>query len=69
VDGESARGGGALSSGRGRNDSPVWSRWLAVAFASDRDRLRQICVKTVDDAAPGGLAPIPVPFRIGKLVA
>ena len=42
-----------LSSGKGRNDSPVWSPdGSRVAFAADRDGPQNIYVKTVGDAAP-----------------
>lgn len=61
-----ARGGASpFSSGRGRNDSPVWSPdGTRVAFASDRDGLQQIFVKNVDDAAPEQLlASSDVPFK------
>jgi len=42
-----------LTSGLGRNDSPVWSPdGTRVVFASDRDGPQQFYVKTVDDGAP-----------------
>jgi Tol biopolymer transport system component len=42
-----------LSSGKGRNDSPVWSPdGTRVAVAADRDGPQNIYVKTVGDAAP-----------------
>jgi serine/threonine protein kinase/Tol biopolymer transport system component len=42
-----------LSSGKGRNDSPVWSPdGSRVVFAADRDGPQNIYVKTVGDAAP-----------------
>jgi eukaryotic-like serine/threonine-protein kinase len=47
--------GGALpmTSGGGRDDSPVWSPdGTRVAFATDRDGPQQIYVKTVGDAVP-----------------
>jgi Tol biopolymer transport system component len=47
--------GGAvpLSSGRGRNDSPVWSPdSTRVVFASDRDGAQDFFVKNVADASP-----------------
>ena len=49
-----ARGGASpLSSGRGLNDSPVWSPdGTRVAFAADRDGFQNIYVKVVDDATP-----------------
>ncbi len=49
-----ARGGATpLSSGRGRNDTPVWSPdGRRVVFAADRDGPQQIYVKTVDEASP-----------------
>ena len=48
------RGGASpLSSGRGRNDSPVWSPdGTRVAFSADRDGPADVFVKTVGDAAP-----------------
>jgi len=43
----------SLSTGPGRNDSPVWSPDSKhVTFASDRDGPQQVFVKTVDDGAP-----------------
>jgi len=49
-----ARGGAApLTSGRGRNDGPVWSPdGKRVAFASDRNGFQNIYVKAVDEATP-----------------
>jgi eukaryotic-like serine/threonine-protein kinase len=49
-----ARGGAtALSSGRGRNDSPVWSPdGNRVVWASDRDGTQNLYVKSVHEAAP-----------------
>jgi Tol biopolymer transport system component len=47
--------GGALplTSGRGRNDRPVWSPDAArIAFAGDRDGAQNLYIKTVGDAAP-----------------
>ena len=47
--------GGALplSSGRGRNDRPVWSPdGRQVAFAGDRDGAQNLFVKTVGDSVP-----------------
>jgi Tol biopolymer transport system component len=47
--------GGALpmTSGGGRDDSPIWSPdGTRVAFATDRDGPQQIYVKTVGDAEP-----------------
>jgi Tol biopolymer transport system component len=42
-----------LSSGRGRNDSPVWSPDSGrVVFASDRDGPEDFFVKNIADAAP-----------------
>ena len=42
-----------LSSGKGRNDSPVWSPdGTHVAFAADRDGPFNVFVKTVGDTAP-----------------
>ncbi len=48
-----ARGGATpLSSGRGRNDSPVWSPdGTRVVWASDRDGIQNLFVKTANDAA------------------
>jgi len=49
-----ARGGAIpLTTGPGRNDSPVWSPdGKRVAFASDRDGPQNFYVKTIDDATP-----------------
>ena len=49
-----SRGGATpLSSGRGRNDNPVWSPdGTKVAWAADRDGGQHLFVKTVNDAAP-----------------
>jgi hypothetical protein len=49
-----ARGGAVpLSSGRGWNDSPVWSpNSTRVVFASDRDGPQEVFVKNVADASP-----------------
>jgi Tol biopolymer transport system component len=49
-----ARGGAtALSSGRGRNDSPVWSPdGSRVVWAGDRDGIQNFFVKSVNDASP-----------------
>ena len=49
-----ARGGASpLSSGRGRNDTPVWSPdGTRVMFAADRDGAQNLYVKSVDDATP-----------------
>jgi serine/threonine protein kinase len=42
-----------LSTGRGRNDSPVWSPdGSRLVFASDRSGLQQFFVKNVDEAGP-----------------
>ena len=42
-----------MTSGGGRDDSPVWSPdGTRVAFATDRDGPQQIYVKTVGDAVP-----------------
>jgi len=42
-----------LSTGAGRNDSPVWSpNGLKVVFATDRSGAQSFFVKTVNDAAP-----------------
>jgi Tol biopolymer transport system component len=48
------RGGGIpLSSGKGRNDSPVWSPdGTRVVFASDRDGPQDLYLKTIADAGP-----------------
>jgi Tol biopolymer transport system component len=48
------RGGASpLSTGRGRNDSPVWSQDSArVVFAGDRDGVQDLYVKNVNDATP-----------------
>ena len=48
------RGGATpLSSGRGRNDNPVWSPdGTRVVWAADRDGGQSLFVKTVNDAAP-----------------
>jgi len=58
-----ARGGAApLSSGRGRNDVPVWSPDGArVVFAADREGAQEVYIKTVLDASPE--APL---YRNGK---
>jgi len=61
-----ARGGATpFSTGRGRNDTPVWSPdGKRVAFAADRDGPQQIYVKTVDDGAPEQpLSRTEVPFK------
>jgi Tol biopolymer transport system component len=49
-----ARGGAApLSTGRGRNDTPVWSPdGRHVLFAADRDGPQHLYVKSIDDATP-----------------
>jgi hypothetical protein len=49
-----ARGGAtALSSGRGRNDSPVWSPdGSRVVWAGDRDGAQNLFIKSIYDAAP-----------------
>jgi serine/threonine protein kinase/Tol biopolymer transport system component len=49
-----ARGGATpLSSGRGRNDAPVWSPdGTRVVWASDRDGIQNLFVKTANDPAP-----------------
>ena len=49
-----ARGGAVpLSTGPGRNDTPVWSPdGKRVIFAADRDGRQQIYVKTIDEARP-----------------
>ncbi len=49
-----ARGSASpLSSGRGRNDTPVWSPdSKRVVFAADRDGFQDLFVKDVTDAAP-----------------
>ena len=49
-----ARGGATpLSSGRGRNDAPVWSPdGTRVVWASDREGIQNLFVKNVNDAAP-----------------
>ena len=49
-----ARGGATpLSSGRGRNDSPVWSPdGTRVVWAADRDGAQNLFVKSVDEVAP-----------------
>jgi hypothetical protein len=49
-----SRGGATpLSSGRGRNDNPVWSPDGArLVWAADRDGGQSLFVKTVNDAAP-----------------
>ncbi len=45
--------GGPLSSGPGRNDTPIWSPdGKRVVFAADRDGPQQIYVKAIDDPAP-----------------
>ena len=42
-----------LSSGKGRNDSPVWSPdGSRVAFGGDRDGPQNVYVKTIGDATP-----------------
>jgi eukaryotic-like serine/threonine-protein kinase len=42
-----------LSSGKGRNDSPVWSPdGSRVAFAADREGAQNVFIKTVGDATP-----------------
>lgn len=48
------RGGASpLSSGRGRNDVPVWSPdGSRVVFAADREGAQEVYVKTVGDATP-----------------
>jgi Tol biopolymer transport system component len=54
-----------LSSGRGRNDSPVWSPdGLRVVWAADRDGSQNLFVRKVDDAAPEQLLfQSDVPFK------
>ncbi len=49
-----ARGSASpLSTGRGRNDAPVWSPdGKRVAFAADRDGPQDLYVKSIDDASP-----------------
>jgi Tol biopolymer transport system component len=49
-----ARGGATpLSSGRGRNDNPVWSPdGSRVVWAADRDGAQGLFVKNVNDASP-----------------
>jgi len=49
-----ARGGAApISSGRGRNDAPVWSPdRLRIVFSTDRDGPQDLFVKTVGDGSP-----------------
>ncbi len=49
-----ARGGASpLTTGSGRNDSPVWSPdGTQVAFSGDRDGFQTIFVKSVNDASP-----------------
>jgi Tol biopolymer transport system component len=61
-----SRGGAvALSSGRGRNDSPVWSPdGQRVVWAADRDGSQNLFVRKVDDAAPEQLLfQSDVPFK------
>jgi eukaryotic-like serine/threonine-protein kinase len=61
-----ARGGATpLSSGRGRNDNPVWSPDGArVAWAADRDGAQNLFVKNVNDAtAERVLFKSDVPFK------
>jgi len=49
-----ARGGASpLSTGRGRNDSPVWSPdSTRIVFSSDRDGAQNFFVKNVSDGSP-----------------
>jgi Tol biopolymer transport system component len=49
-----ARGGAtALSTGRGRNDSPVWSPdGTRVVWAGDRDGIQNFFVRRINDAEP-----------------
>ncbi len=61
-----ARGGATpLSSGRGRNDSPVWSPdGTRVVWAADRDGAQNLFVKSVDEVAPEQLLfQSDVPFK------
>jgi Tol biopolymer transport system component len=61
-----ARGGATpLSSGRGRNDTPVWSPdGTRVVWAADRDGAQNLFVKSVDDVAPERLLyQSDVPFK------
>ena len=48
------RGGASpLSSGRGRNDVPVWSKdGSRIVFTSDREGAQEVYVKSVGDATP-----------------
>ena len=54
-----------LSSGRGRNDTPVWSPdSTRVVWAADRDGAQNLFVKKVDDVAPEQLLfQSDVPFK------
>ena len=53
VDLSQAGGARPISSGHGRNDSPVWAPdSKRVVFAADRDGPQSVFVKNVDDAAP-----------------
>jgi Tol biopolymer transport system component len=54
-----------LSTGRGRNDSPVWSAdGTRVVFAADRDGAQNLYVKNVNDASPEQLLyASEVPFK------
>ena len=61
-----ARGGATpLSSGRGRNDTPVWSPdGTRVVWAADRDGAQNLFVKSVDEVAPERLLfQSDVPFK------
>jgi serine/threonine protein kinase len=61
-----ARGGATpLSSGRGRNDNPVWSPDGArVVWAADRDGGQSLFIRNVNDAAPEQLLfKSDVPFK------